>query len=192
MYWLTCIHSGNFRDIPLIEVSIEDGSPVKHCRKERRPIIFTVNAQENKAEEPRCQYCDSPMKANILQFTYITPPSQTLEGTSLNHKSMFRSRYVILKHTYRLDVMHAGDTNQTTSTQTLLFPNALTLTLALAPTTTQVPIHPPPTNHPTCTLKTTQRPMYMQSPTSLNTHLSTVLTSHHQKEKFGSQKHESS
>ena len=31
------------------------------------------------------------------------------EWTSLNHNSMFRSRYVILKHTYRLDVMHAGE-----------------------------------------------------------------------------------
>ncbi len=48
------------------------------------------------------------------------------------YKSMFRSRYVILSHTYRLDVMYAGDTNQTTSTQTLLSPNAL----ALSPTTT--------------------------------------------------------
>jgi hypothetical protein len=45
---------------------------------------------------------------------------------------MFKSRDVILKHTYRLDTMHAGDTNQTTSTQTLLSPNAL----SLAPITT--------------------------------------------------------
>ncbi len=60
-------------------------------------------------------------------YTYFALPTQTTEWTSLHHKSMFRSRYVILKHTYRLDVMHAGGTNQTTSTQTLLTPNALAL-----------------------------------------------------------------
>ncbi len=80
-YWLTILHSGNFRDIPLIEVSVEGISLNKHYRKTKSPITFTVNAQENKAEEPRCQYCDSPMKANILQFTYITPPTQTPEWT---------------------------------------------------------------------------------------------------------------
>jgi hypothetical protein len=62
-------------------------------------------------------------RQNILQITYITPPTQTTE----------RSRYIIfIKHTCRLDVLHAGDTNQTTFTQTLLSPNEL----ALASTTT--------------------------------------------------------
>ncbi len=49
-YWLTLIHSGNFRDIPLIDVSVEGRSRIKHCRKKKRPITFTVNAQEKKAE----------------------------------------------------------------------------------------------------------------------------------------------
>ncbi len=49
---------------------------------------------------------------------------------------MFRSRNVILKDTYRLDVMRAGD--QPTSTQTLLSLNAL----ALSPTTQLAQINP--------------------------------------------------
>ncbi len=61
-------HSGNFRDVPLIEVSVKDGSPIKHCRKKRRPITLTVNVLEKKAEEPWSQYCNSPNKANILQY----------------------------------------------------------------------------------------------------------------------------
>ncbi len=54
---------------------------------------------------------------------------------------MVRSRYVILKHTYRLDVMHAGDTNQTTSIQTLLSPNALALALTNTTKLTFTPRH---------------------------------------------------
>ncbi len=50
-YWLTCLHSGNFRDVPLIEISVERGSGIKHCCKWRRTITFTVNAQEKKAVE---------------------------------------------------------------------------------------------------------------------------------------------
>ncbi len=49
-YELTIQHSGNFRDVPLIEVYVEGGSIAEHCRKKRRPIAFTVNAQEKKAE----------------------------------------------------------------------------------------------------------------------------------------------
>jgi hypothetical protein len=64
--------------------------------------------------------------------------------------------------------MHAGHTNQTTSTQTLLPPNALTLS----------PIKPPNVY------------TYTQSPASFNTHLFTVLTSHLQKEKSAAKKHE--
>ncbi len=44
MYWLTICHIGNFCDVPLIEVSVEGGSLIKHCRKKRRSISFTVNA----------------------------------------------------------------------------------------------------------------------------------------------------
>jgi hypothetical protein len=52
LYVITFAHIGDFRDVPLIEVSVEGFSTIKHCRKKRRPIIFTVNAQEKKAEEP--------------------------------------------------------------------------------------------------------------------------------------------
>ncbi len=44
------MHIGNFRDVPLIEVSVEGGSICKHCCKKRRPITITVNAQEKKAQ----------------------------------------------------------------------------------------------------------------------------------------------
>jgi hypothetical protein len=56
----------------------------------------------------------------------------------MNHNSMIRSRQVIHKHAYQLDVTHAGDTNQTTFTQTLLPPNAL----ILSPSTTQLTFTP--------------------------------------------------
>ncbi len=49
-YSLTVRHIGNFCDVPLIEVSVEGVSRTKHCRKKRRPITFTVNEQEKKAE----------------------------------------------------------------------------------------------------------------------------------------------
>ncbi len=35
-YWLTAIHSGNFRDVPLIEDSVEGGSTPKHCGKDKQ------------------------------------------------------------------------------------------------------------------------------------------------------------
>jgi hypothetical protein len=75
------MHIGNFRDVPLIEVSVEGGSITKHCRKTRRPITFTVNAQEKKGarKNPDQKYSNSPKKANILQTTYITPSTQTPE-----------------------------------------------------------------------------------------------------------------
>jgi hypothetical protein len=46
------MHSGHIRDVPLLEVSVESGSLKKHCHKKRRPITFTVNVQEKKAENP--------------------------------------------------------------------------------------------------------------------------------------------
>ena len=63
---LTITHSGNFRDIPMIEVSVEGGSPNKHCRKKR-----------TRKEEHWSKYYDSPKKATILQITYITPTTKT-------------------------------------------------------------------------------------------------------------------
>ncbi len=73
-------------------------------------------------------------KEGTLSSNYITslhqpkPPSEPPCIT----RAVFRSRHVILKDTYRLEVMHASDTNQATSIQTLLSPNAL----AIAPTAT--------------------------------------------------------
>ncbi len=67
-------------------------------------------------------------------------------------QSMFRSRYVIVKH---IDVMHTGDTNQTTSTQTLLSPNALPRSPIITTQPTFIsPANEPPNLH---THKTTQR-----------------------------------
>ena len=82
-------------------------------------------------------------RQNILQITYITSPTQTpikpqwSSPTQTPIKPQW-SRYAILKHTYRLDVMHAGDTNKATSTETVLSLNALTL----SPTASQLTIIP--------------------------------------------------
>jgi hypothetical protein len=55
-----------------------EAGKTKHCRKTRKPITFTVNAQEKKAEEKTLiKYSNSPEKANLLQITHITPPTQT-------------------------------------------------------------------------------------------------------------------
>jgi hypothetical protein len=132
-------------------------------------------------------------KKNHDQSTVTTqrkrsPPTQTPEWNSFNHKNMFRSRYVILKHTNRLDVMNADGTHQTTSTQTLLSPNAF----SLAPTTTTKitfisPAYEPSnlykqnhamSNKPSCTLDISH-PSTSTSQPSLH---------HIIKRKFGSQK----
>ncbi len=131
------------------------------ARKEGR-----LHSQSTRKKRSRKNPDQNTVKAqimqNILRITYITPPTQTPEWTSSNHKSMFRWRYVILKHTYRLGVKHAGDTNQTISKQTLLSLH----TLAIAPSTTTKltlisPANEPPyvytqkhvtSNKPSCTL----------------------------------------
>ncbi len=59
------IHSGNFRNIPLIEVSVEDWSIVKHCDEKRRPITFTVNAQEKKADYKNIHNLITPQKTRM-------------------------------------------------------------------------------------------------------------------------------
>jgi hypothetical protein len=35
-YWLTSIHRGNFRDVPLLQVSVKGTSRIKHCRKKKK------------------------------------------------------------------------------------------------------------------------------------------------------------
>ncbi len=65
-------------------------------------MTFKVNAQKKKAEGRTLikNNGDSPKKANTLRITY-TSPTQIPEWSSSNHKSMFRSRNLILKHTFR-------------------------------------------------------------------------------------------
>jgi hypothetical protein len=134
-YWLTISHSDNFRDVPLVDVSVEGGSRFKHFCKKRRPITFTVNAQEKKAEERTLikilwQPKEGKQSSNYIHHA-INPKTPRSEPPWIT-RACSGWRYVILKHTYRLHVTHAGDTDQTISTQTLLSPD----TLALAPTTT--------------------------------------------------------
>ncbi len=126
---------GNFRDVPLIEVSVERRSLPKHCRKNRRPITFTVKRArleggrtlikilKQPKEGKRSQKRGNHSSNYIHHFPNPTPPPP--EWTSVNHKSMFKSRYVILKDTYRLDVMHAGDTNLSVSQRTWTLTNHL-------------------------------------------------------------------
>ncbi len=193
MYWLTICHIGNFRDVPLIEVSVEIGSIIKHCRKKRRPIIFTVNAQEKKAEGRTLIKILWQPKEGKTFFKLHTSRHQPTTPSEPPWITRACSRHVTASsniRTYRLDVMHAGDTNQTTSTQTLLSPNAL----ALAPTTTTKltfisPANEPPnlytqnhatSNKPSCTLNL-PHPSPPTSPPSLHRTI---------KRKFGSHKHE--
>ncbi len=53
-YWLTLIHSGSFRDIPLIDVSVESGSRSKHCRKKKKAdyIHSQRRKKRRRKEEP--------------------------------------------------------------------------------------------------------------------------------------------
>jgi hypothetical protein len=78
-YSLTFRHIGNFRDVPLIEVSVEGVSRKKHCCKKRRLITFTVNEQEKKAEEASSNTVTAQRRQHILQITYINPPTQSPE-----------------------------------------------------------------------------------------------------------------
>ncbi len=81
---------------------------------------------------------------------------------------MFRSRYVFLKHTYRLDAKQIRQLPH----KPFCLPNAL----ALSPTTL---LHLKPTNNPTCTHKTTQRPVNRQYTESPHPSTSTSLPSLH-------------
>ena len=56
-------------------------------RKDGQLHLQSTRKKRRRKEEPWSKYCDSPTKANILQTTYITPPTHTPEWTSLNHKS---------------------------------------------------------------------------------------------------------
>ncbi len=118
-YWLTVIHSGNFRDIPLIEVSVEGFSIFKHCRKKRRPITCTVDAQEQKGGKKNSLIKQAQRRQNI-QIPRSELPCLT--RACLSHVTSSSNI-----RTSRLDVMHASDTHQTAFTQTLLSPNALAL-----------------------------------------------------------------
>jgi hypothetical protein len=161
MYWLTRRHSSNSRDVPLIDVSVEGGSIHEHCRKTKKADY--IHSQRARIKDSWTlirilrQRKEGKHSSNYIHHSTNPNP----ERTSLNHNSMLRSRYVILKHTYRLDVMHADDTNQITSTQTFLSPNAL----AVSPTTvtqlTFIPGNESPNlhtqnhatfNNPSCTL----------------------------------------
>ncbi len=135
-YWLTWNHSGNFRDVPLIEVSIEDGSAIKHCRKRRKTITFAVNAQEKKAKE-----------RTLIKL--LKQPNKGKDSSNYTHRATnpYPRGVIILESQEHVQVTlrHASrDTNQTPFTQTLLSPNALTL----APNTNANRIFISPSNEP--------------------------------------------
>jgi hypothetical protein len=75
-YWLTLWHIGNFRDVPLIEVSVEGGSTPKHWHKERRPIIFSQRARKEGGRtlsKILWQPKEGKYSSNYIhQITYIT------------------------------------------------------------------------------------------------------------------------
>ncbi len=138
-------------------------APLNTVAKTRRPITCIVNAQETKRpkEEPSNQTILWQPKEGKTFFKWptLTPPTQTNSPS----EPPWIIRYMCSGHvmsssnirTSRLDVMHAGDTHQTTSTQT---PSVSQRTRTFAPNHHHYPINvhsfPPPTNHPTCTHKT--------------------------------------
>ena len=106
--------------------------------------------------------------------------SQEHVQVTLRHTQTYVSTWCNACWWYESDNLH---TNPSVSQRTRTFTNH-------HPTY----IHPPPTNYPTCTQKTTQRPINhhvhsISPPASFNIHLSTVLTSHHQKEYSAARKH---
>ncbi len=92
--------------------------------KTRRPITCTVNAQEQKGRRKNPlikQYCDSPKKAkhssNDRHSPKQTPRVNLLASQDACVQVTWRHPQTNVRLS-RLDVMHAGDTHQTTSTQT--------------------------------------------------------------------------
>jgi hypothetical protein len=85
-YWLTFSHIDNFRNVPLIEVSVEDGSTMKHCRKKKKASY--IHSQRARKEggrtliiilwQPKRRQTFFKSHASLHQHQ---PP----EWTSLNH-----------------------------------------------------------------------------------------------------------
>ena len=76
-YWLTLRHSGNFRDVPLIEVSVEGGSTIKHCGKDKQADYMHSQRTRTRKPEGRTLGSNNTVTAqrgpNILQMTDIHP-----------------------------------------------------------------------------------------------------------------------
>jgi hypothetical protein len=68
-------HSGNFGDVPLIQVSVEGGSILKHCRKKRRPIARA--RKEDGRTLIKILKQPKEGKSFFKLHTYITPTTQT-------------------------------------------------------------------------------------------------------------------
>ncbi len=76
-YWLTKLHIANFRDVPLIEVSVEFSSLTKHCRKKRRQSSFTVNTRRE-ARRTLIKFCGSKRRQTSCKQLLFSPSSQYL------------------------------------------------------------------------------------------------------------------
>ncbi len=98
-----------------------------NTRQDGRLHSQSTRKKRRRKEEPWSNTLTAQRRQNPLQSIYITPPTQTPEWTSLIHKSMFRSRYVILKHTYRLDVIMLATRIRQLPKKPILSPNARAL-----------------------------------------------------------------
>ncbi len=127
-YWLTKIHIGNFRDIPLIHVSVEGGSRMKHCRKKRRPITFTVNAEEKEGGR------------TLIKILW-QPEVGKRSAYFIHHSTNPNPRVNLLESTWcNACWWHASDNFHSNPS---FFQRNRTFTNHHHPTC----IHPPPTNH---------------------------------------------
>ena len=61
--WLTISHISYFRDVPLIQVSVEGGSPIKHCRnKKKADYIHTTTRKKRKVKHNPDQNTQTPQR----------------------------------------------------------------------------------------------------------------------------------
>ncbi len=88
-YWLTILHIGNFRNIPLFDISVEGGNLIKHCRKTKGRL----HSQSTRKKKGRRKNPDQnsvtakPRKTFFKLHASRHQPKPPPQWTFLNHKS---------------------------------------------------------------------------------------------------------
>ncbi len=71
-YRLTNSHVGDSGNVPLIEISVEGAIFLKHCRKKRRQISFTVNARKE-SRRTLIKYCGKKRWQIFIHNQLLSP-----------------------------------------------------------------------------------------------------------------------